>query len=236
MPAESEMRTVVADELSLSATSDLTKIRRELNRGIVDVLRRTGCYVTTTTITLTAGTTDYDLASSASTVMEIQRVYQTGQTRLMTRVSEDELLSLKLSGVANGDVVYYAVAGNNLLRLHPAPSGGTLTVDYTPTPTAMSASTDNPASASLGGIPEKWHPAVETYAMWKLASEDDDQSSGQGERYRTQYEGENRRGGWIGEILGEMKRKGGRRRPPFRGPGGHLGRPWMPSPYNDVER
>lgn len=95
-----------------------------------------------------------------------------------------------------------------MLMLYPVPAAtDTLTIYYIPVPSAMSASGDDPSTASLGGIPAQLHPAIEFYACARAASYDDDQSSAQGQRYLDRYQNEIRRYRLL------MKRRGGRRMP-----------------------
>jgi hypothetical protein len=61
---------------------------------------------------------------------------------------------------------------------------------YIPVPAAMSASSDDPSTASLGGIPKQLHYAIEFWAESRGASYDDDQSSAQGARYQQNYKDE----------------------------------------------
>lgn len=125
-------------------------------------------------------------------------------------VGVDELLRLRAAGVSAGawPASYYAVQGN-LLMVYPTPSAAdTITIYCTPRPTAMSAGTHDPSSATYGGIPSEFHPAIERYALWKLGSADDDQSSAQGERYRIEYEGSDGTGGWVKTIRKYANAKG----------------------------
>jgi hypothetical protein len=89
---------------------------------------------------------------------------------------------------------------------YPAPgTGGTLTVYHVPTPTALSASGDDPSVAANGGVPQILHEAIKWYACSIAASYDDDQTSAQGQRYRDWYKEEITR---YREIL---RKRGGTR-------------------------
>jgi hypothetical protein len=82
----------------------------------------------------------------------------------------------------------YALNGADLLMLFPTPvSADVLTVYYVPLPTEMSASGNDPTSATYGGIPVEYHPALEEYAKWKMADYDDDSSSSMGAAYQAEY-------------------------------------------------
>jgi hypothetical protein len=47
--------------------------------------------------------------------------------------------------------------------------------------------TNDPSSATYGGIPVEYHPALEEYAKWKMADYDDDSSSQNGLLYQAEY-------------------------------------------------
>lgn len=178
---------------------------RRVNEGVVDVVLRTGCKVSSDTITESAGTGDYELNA------EILRVVGwdwTGvsATLIPERVTVDELLWRRNVPVDSSyPATAYAFTGN-LLMVYPIPAAAdTITVYYVPRPATLSAGSDTPSE-----IPAEHHPAVELYALWKLGSMDDDQSSGQGERYRIQYEGQDGNGGMLARIRGQVNLKGGR--------------------------
>jgi hypothetical protein len=172
------------------------------NEAVVDILLKTGCYVTSATMTETSGTGDYTLDTGIMRVKGWQ--WSDGSTYSQPeRVPIDVLLALRGNNSASTTwpASFYAVAGANLLMVYPTPAASdTITVYYTPVPTAMSSGSHDPSSATYGGIPVGFHPAIEQYMLWKLASADDDESSGQGERYRIAYEGQQGDGGWIKTI------------------------------------
>lgn len=132
--------------------------------------------------------------------------FGSGSTTLSPeRVSIDEILRLRAATSTPSSPAYrYAVEGSDLLMIWPTPSGvSTITIYYVPRPTSMSSGTHDPSNATYGGVPLEYHPVVESYALWKLASADDDESSGQGQRYKDDYlEG-------IGKIRKYVAKKGG---------------------------
>lgn len=162
----------------------------------------------------TANTGDYTLPTGILSVRAFQWANAGGSSGVPERVSVDEILRLRSWADGSSSTLpatYYAVAGTNLLMVYPTPSSAdTITVYYVPRPTAMSSASHDPSNATYGGVPAEFHPAVEKYALWHLASMDDDQTSGQGERYRIEYEGDNGRGGLIARMRGQILRHGGR--------------------------
>lgn len=186
------------------------------NDAVIDMLRRTHCYVISAGMTLTAGTGDYTLDSN---ILEIKDIYTTsGNANFrLQRLNHTDLINLRLFSVTTSPEKMWALQGANLLMLYPAPlSADTLTIYYVPRPTAMSSGTDDPSSASLGGIPSEFHYGLELYMQWKAGDAFDDESSSNGETYRRMYLGDPsappgtpHREGFIGEMRAALQRKGG---------------------------
>ncbi len=196
MSSLSTMQSNVASELGLNTTDDGSKITKHLNDAVIDVLLRTRCYVTTTTINEVSGTADYTLATS---ILIANKAYVTssGTDFPMQPLSIDELIDLRLNSVSAAPARYYAVQGT-LLSVYPTPnSADVITLYSTPRPTALSGASDDPSSTTYGGIPSEFHVGLELYAQWKMGSQSDDQSSAQGARYKQDYE----------EFLRRMKRQ-----------------------------
>lgn len=97
----------------------------------------------------------------------------------------------------------YALAGANLLMVWPTPSGAdVITIYQTPRPTALSVSSDDPSTASLGGIATEYHKAIEWYMSWQAADSED--AEDKGDHYRQLYEQT------LTRIRATSVRKGGR--------------------------
>jgi hypothetical protein len=154
----------------------------------------------------TDGSGDYTLDTA---IMDVKSWSFAGSslTVVPERVSVEEILRRRawdVDGVNTASM--YALAGSNLLMVWPTPADDdAITVYYVPRPVLLTAESDTPSE-----IPAEFHPAVEQYALWKLASMNDDSSSGQGERYRIQYEGQDGRGGMVARIRRHVVQKGGR--------------------------
>lgn len=141
-----------------------------------------------------------------ASILEIEELYFTGSAYLLERVSQPELLSRRLVGKSSSPVLYYALTGANMLQFSPTPNTtDTLNIFYVPAPAALSASSDDPSTASKGGVPLQLHEAIEFYACFKGASYDDDQSSSQGQRYHDLYDAE------LTRYKKLLRRKGGQR-------------------------
>lgn len=130
----------------------------------------------------------------------------------LQQVSLAEILRLRRGSTptASYGPTHYAFR-NPTVFFYPTPGAAdTLNLAYVPAPTEMTTGAHDSSNATYGGIPEDYSPLIELYACWHLASGEDDQSSGQGERYHKWYqEG-------VTEAKQELLRKGGHRRGPFR--------------------
>jgi hypothetical protein len=205
------------------------------------MLRRTHCYIAPATLTMTPNVGDYRLDPS---VIAIDDIYMTsnGQNNRVWRKSTTDLVNLRVFQTSSGaPVQYYAMSGADLLMVYPAPTqADTITVYYVPKPTALSAPTDDPSTAILGGIPSEYHYGLELYMMWKAGDAFDDEGSQNGETYRRMYLGDpnsppgtEQRDGFVGTMKKDVRKKGGK----------HLGgitipprnrRVYVPNPGVDV--
>lgn len=187
MSTLAELETEVAEEIGLDETVDQTKLRRFLNRGVRDFLRRTRCFVQSETFTPGANI-NYTLDS---TVLDVVDMYFTDSTSGLERVSVAEIHRIRRAGSAMSPTDTYPrfyAFQNPLVMFDFAPGASdTLTVVNVPSPTAMSSALHDPSDATYGGIPEDYHDALALYAESKLGSFTDDQSSAQGQRYWDAY-------------------------------------------------
>jgi hypothetical protein len=200
-------RTTVAAILGLDnqTTGDQGLIDGWVQEGYQDVLLRTGCYVIADNTLLTAGTENYTISQS---ILKTVGLTLTSGSNLyeLERRTVNEILEFRRGSSSQGVPWVYAVAGGNLLMLYPTPASSTdsIRIYYVPAPTALTA----PDTPTL--VPPEWHKLIEWYALWRGADYDDDGSSNQGERYKTQYlDG-------IKEFRRVIRQKGGSRLAPAR--------------------
>lgn len=197
MATLAQLRSRVSAKLGLDATAagaDETLVDGWLNEGVVDVLLQTGCKVTTGTVNLTAGTSDYTLDA---TVLLIKDAYTTssGETYRLRQVSAPELIDMRVTdATSDSPSLYYALYGADLFMVYPTPAAAdTVTLYHVPKPTVMSTGTHDPSNATYGGVPTEFHKAIEYYALAQGADYQNDETSAQGERYRSMYENELKR-------------------------------------------
>jgi hypothetical protein len=206
-----QFRSQVSYKLGLDNTAASVEqglIDGWVNEAVVDILMETQVYIVESVASLTASQGDYVMDSNILIVKDVN-VNSGGISYMFDHVSPDEIIQRRALGAGSnvvGPSRLYALNGADVLMLYPNPSAGdSLTFYYVPRPTALVNASDDPSSAALGGIPSEWHKAIQWYALWQAADYMDDDSSQQGERYRTYYES------WLKRIKKERSYKGGRR-------------------------
>jgi len=87
-------------------------------------------------------------------------------------------------------------------------------------PQPMPAGTDTPSHAQYGNLAAEFHPTILTYCFWKGGEYMQHEASGNGEKWRVQYEGQDGNGGEISKIKKIIAKRatpgGPRRRNPLR--------------------
>lgn len=166
---------------------------------------------------------DYTLDTGVLEIVDIDSTPASGSVIYgLTRLSVGELRELRRNTgtAASYPTLYYALAGATTLMFYPTPSAtDVFTMYYVPVPTALSVSSDDPSSASLGGIPVAFHKAIEYFALAEAADANDDQSSQNGLKYFQLYQDQ------VKKIRRTLRRKGGNLMPLARvGPRGPRGR------------
>jgi len=84
----------------------------------------------------------------------------------------------------------------------------------------MALPTDSPQLPAYGGLAEEFHPTIITYCLWKGGEYMQHEASGNGEKWRVQYEGQNGESGELAKIKRILAKRvtpgGARRRNPLR--------------------
>ena len=213
MTTLASFRTTVSSIIGLdntAASAEQQLIDGWVNEGVVQVLRRTRLKITIATLDLTAGAKDYELPPAIMFITEIIDERNQPLERVTIAEINEWRRAAGSTAVAGTTTYSYALNGANMFMIYPTPSSSTdtLTYYYVPRPTALALATDDPASATLGGIPAEYHRAVELYALWRAADYADDASSQQGDRYQRDFTGE------IAQIRRDLQHKAGRRLAP----------------------
>lgn len=172
----------VARSLGLDDTpgsDELTLMQRWCNRGIVDVLLKTKCYVDLGTMVLQAGVTDYRIDPNILVVDNITLPDTAGSPYELDVIAMAELLPYLNSAIATTTTPTKASIDGTLLRVAPSPNSAiTLTYFYVPKPTEIPADGTtgsdalDPSTSTYGGIPSEFHDAILSYMMWQGAQYD----------------------------------------------------------------
>jgi hypothetical protein len=185
---------------------ELILMQRWANRGVVDVLVRTMCYVDLGDMTLASGVTDYRIDAS---ILAIKNMHITSVTDA-SQVSPVEVVDMQTvdeyldSNPAGGDPMMVAFY-DTLLRVAPVPTGANvIRFYYVPMPTLMTADANDPSVVTYGGVPVEYHEAILYYMLWKGAEYDDKQAALNPKEYRQAYEG------MLADTRKQSRRKSGR--------------------------
>jgi len=176
---------------SIAPYDETAMIADLLYQGTIDLLARTRCVVRCCHLNTVADVSEYLLDHSILALVDIE-------DGAMRRTRRDVM-------PANTFTLIRA----DVLRLNPAPAeDGELDVWAVMRPQRMTADADSPGDELFGAIPDEYHDAIVTYGLWKAADYTDDQRSGDGERYRTLYEGQDGRGGRLQQIRQLVNKRG----------------------------
>ena len=184
----------------IAAYDETAMIANLLYQGTIDMLARTRCVVRCVHLRTQANVGIYTLDHAILALVDVDD----GHTRKARR---DQT-------TWNGT---FTMIRSDLLRLNPTPSvGGEEDVWAVMRPQKMEQDTDSPGMEQFGAIPDEFQDAIVGYALWKAADYTDDQRSGDGERYRTLYEGQDGRGGRLAQIRQAVNKRGTARAAPRR--------------------
>lgn len=192
--------------------------------AIYDFLIETRSRLTSTTITLSAGVSDYSLFTLNAAILEITDMQLTsgGTKYSLERVPLEQILDWRRTSQAADRARVYSVEGD-LLSVYPTPaSADTITAYIVTKPTAMSGDANDFTTVSFGGIPAQHAPVLLAYMRWRGALYDERKVPHTPDQYRTQY------AQLLDEAKRRMRKMGGRRSPGmvagYPGVGGNPGR------------
>lgn len=191
----------------IAVLDEKTYAKGLVNRGVIDMLSRTRCTVRCIDLHTIAGVSEYLVGGTLLGLVDI----------------EDGLTKVNRDSRARPS---FTLIRSDILRVQPTPSeDGEMQVWAVKRPAPMVDDEDSPSDEEHGAIPEEYQDAIITYALWKAADYADDASSQQGERYRILYEGQDGRGGRLGQIRMLVNKRGTQRAPRIRVRGLHGVRP-----------
>jgi hypothetical protein len=219
-----------------AGSDELTLMQRWVNRGIVDILMKTRCYMDLGTMTLQAGVTDYRIDTNILVVNQVTVPDNAGDVIELDVINMNDILPYLSSQIATTTAPLYAAIEGTFMRVAPAPSSAAvLTYLYVPKQTEIPADGTigsdslDPSTATYGGIPTEYHDAIVDFVLWQ-AAEYDDKGGGffrghavaPGSAYGQAYQAR------IAEILKEHRRQAGR--------GMHAGRVGYPDRLRVITR
>lgn len=180
------------DDSQIPGYGETGMINTLLYEGTIDLLARTRCVVRCVQLRVQKDQDEYTLDHGILALVDVEN----GARR---RVRRDESPSSSAFTLVRAD----------LLLVKPTPSAdGTIQVWGVMRPQMMTLDTDSPGMENYGAIPDEFQDAIVTYSMWKAADYTDDSTTQDGEYYRILYEGQDGRGGRLGQIRQAVNKRG----------------------------
>lgn len=174
---------------------EVALIKAYLNDGILNILTRTRPYTRKINLVLTANTPIHDMSNEIIALVDVEYPGY-GFLRRYSRKDITDMQAAVTPGYAYEEPLFW---------ISPVPSVATTINAYGIfRPTALVADADDPQASNLGGLNPEFHEAIVVYALWKMAEYVQHEGSGQGEKWRQQYEGQDGTEGeiaWIKRIL-----------------------------------
>jgi hypothetical protein len=174
---------------------EVALIKQFLNDGIVNILTRTRPYTRQITLNLTGGVAIHDMSSAILSLVDVQDA----AGNFLQRYSREDISGKQQSG--DKGFAYE----EPLLWISPVPSQDSVITAYGIfRPTPLLGDTDDPAASDKGGLNPEFHEAIIVYALWKMSEYVQHEASGNGEKWRIQYEGQDGTEGqiaWIKRVL-----------------------------------
>jgi hypothetical protein len=194
------------DDTTFSETTFATDLIFE---AICDIVARTRPYTRVINLDTTADTQTHDM----STMSIISLVDLADDKGFLDRFTREDIEAIQAQG---GRGYCYE---EPLLWISPI-GAKTLRCFGVFRPNKMSAGNQSPSDSQYGGLAEEFHPTILTYCFWKGGEYMQHEASGNGEKWRVQYEGQDGLGGEIGKIKRVLSKRvtpgGPRRRNPMR--------------------
>lgn len=166
----------VARKTGLDTTAgsdDLAFLQDLANAAVVEVLLQTHCYLDIGEMTLISGTAEYRLDSNILAIDDGRGSTPAGVGNYVV-IPLEEMIRLQSSGYVSQTWRKMISFDGDLMIVSPTPSTSeVLRFYYVPRPTAMSNDTDDPSTASLGGIQSQYHRALEYYMLWQVAEDEE---------------------------------------------------------------
>ena len=206
-----DMKTNIRYAIGLREPEEQPYIEQAIHQGIIDVLRRTSCFVQCIVADVPDDKNRIEFAAAGPS-MKVLHILR-GNTVL------DRTIFPPLPGC-------FAQIGQILFFADAFAAGEQLQMYSVQRPPVMTDDTDLLEDEQWGGIPEEFQDAVELFACAKLASRSDDATSQMGTQYWIMYVGQDGQGGRISEIKRQINRMSGMTLGPARVRVTRGGMPW----------
>lgn len=189
-----EMKTNIRYAVGMREPEEQAMIEQAIYDGILDVLRRTSCFVQCIIADVPDNKSRIEFAAAGG-VMKALHILR--GSYVMSRSTFPPLPGC------------FAQAGQILFFSDQFAVGEQLQLYAVPRPTKMSDDAQALENETYGGIPEEFQDAVELYACARLGSRSDDSTSGMGANYWAMYVGQDGMSGRISEIKRQVNRMSG---------------------------
>lgn len=213
-----QLRDRVVQEIGLQDIEDFnetTMVDDLIYEGTIDLLARTRCTVRCVHLKTKKDEGEYILDKSILALVDIEDGRMPRRRRDEGGVSAwPGAVIVYPEGYRDTSPLTFTLVRSDVLLLNPPPAeDGEIDVWAVVRPQRMAADGDSPSADAYGGIPDEYHDAIFYYAAWKAASYADDESASMGERYRSQYEGQDGKGGKLALIKQLVNKRGTARAP-----------------------
>ena len=204
-----QMRDQVVQWLGLqdiTSYDETSIVEQQLYQGTLDLLSRTRCVVRCVELRTVEDEPEYTLDHSILALVDVED----GRRRRLRRgqgYGPAERYGTPDSPIG---VYGFTLVRSDVLLITPTPSedGQLIQVWAVLRPQPMTEDDDDLGDEEFGAIPPEFHDAVVDYALWKCADYADDQTAQNGEYYRVLYEGQDGRGGRLGQVRTLINKRG----------------------------
>src|SRR5262245_10228310 len=170
---------------------EVALIKAYLNDAVVNILSRTRPYTRQIKLNLTGGTAIHDMSNEIIALVDVQGA----NGGFLDRFSREDITTAQRAGEPG-----FAYE-EPLFWISPIPGEDMeITAFGIFRPQPMVGDTDSPAEPTKGGLAPEFHESIVTYGLWKTGEYVQHEGSGQGEKWRIQYEGQDGTEGEIARI------------------------------------
>jgi hypothetical protein len=188
--------------------SETDFVQQLIYEAIVDIAARTRPQTRVVNLTTATATPVHDMSSTIISLLDLA-----DDAGFLDRFSREDIETAQARGMRGycyeEPLLWVSPIGQKVLRAF-----GVFR------PQKMTAGTQSPSEENFGGLAGEFHPTIITYCLWKAGEYVQHEASGNGEKWRIQYEGQDGMGGELGKIKRLLNKRvtpgGARRRRPLR--------------------